>query len=100
VNLRKVAMETGLKRSVALVKTEAFEAILMHLEAGQVIPAHRVAGPILVQCLSGKVDFSTEGDSHVMRPGDWMHLAGGTAHALDAREESVLMVTLLLMPKK
>jgi quercetin dioxygenase-like cupin family protein len=100
VNLREIAMETGLKRSVALVKTEAFEAILMHLDSGQVIPAHRVVGPILVHCLSGEVDFSNEGDSHVMHAGDWMHLAGGILHALDAREETVLMVTLLLLPRK
>ena len=81
--------------SRALVKNEAFEAIVMELTAGKQIPAHSVEGPIIVQCLDGEVDFSVEGQPHVMKAGDWMHLPGGASHALDAHQDTRLLVTIL-----
>lgn len=79
----------------ALVKTGDFEAIVMHLSPSQTIPSHSVDGPLTVQCLNGAVDFSVEGDSRIMRAGDWMFLPGGTAHAVAALEESRVLVTIL-----
>ncbi len=95
VNLATFADQAPKKMANALVKNEHFEAIVMHLPASKTIPPHHVPGPIIVQCLEGKVDFSVEGDSHVMQAGDWMHLPGGASHALDAHEDSRLLVTLL-----
>ncbi|MEX2015279.1 MAG: cupin domain-containing protein, partial [Candidatus Hydrogenedentales bacterium] len=81
--------------SNALVKTDAFEAILMHLPAGKTVPPHAVEGPIIVHCLEGSVNFPVDGQPRPMRAGDWMHLAAGQSHAVEALEESRLLVTIL-----
>jgi len=97
VNLFTLAEAEEAKGSIALVRTEAFEAIHVHLPAAKTIPPHRVEGPLIVQCLSGEVDFSVEGTPHVLRAGDRMHLAGGAMHALEAREDTRILVTLLFI---
>lgn len=79
----------------ALTKNDAFEAIVMHLPPGKTLPPHAVDGPLIVQCLSGEVDFSVEGASRILRAGDWMHLPGGASHAVEAHEESRILVTIL-----
>jgi len=94
-NLNQMAEGLGTKSANALVKTDAFEAILMHLTADKPVPEHKVDGPIIVQCLHGKVDFSVEGESHIMQSGDWMHLAPGALHALKAFESTFILVTIL-----
>lgn len=81
-------------KSVALVKTEQFETICVHLPAGKVMPDHKVGGPIIVQCLSGKCLFSVEGNPKELRSGLWLYLEGGVVHAAEAQEETVLLVTI------
>lgn len=95
VNLRTYAEQALENTSNALVKTDAFEAILMHLPAGKTIPPHAVEGPIIVQCLEGSVNFPVDGDSRPMRAGDWMYLPVGKSHAVEAQEDSRLLVTML-----
>lgn len=95
VNLDTYADQARDKTANALVKHEHFEAIVMHLTADRSIPPHSVEGPIIVQCLAGRVDFLVEGESRLMGPGDWMYLPGGASHAIQPKEDSRLLVTIL-----
>ncbi len=99
VNLNTFANQAREKAATALVKNEHFEAVLMHMNAGQSIPPHAVDGPIIVQCLEGVVDFPIEGKSRVMRAGDWMHVEGGVSHSVNALNKSRLLVTMLFTPR-
>jgi len=81
--------------SNALVKTEAFEAIIMHLSPDRPMPEHSVDGPITLQCLEGAVDLSLDGDVRSMKAGDWMFLPGGLPHTVEAQSESRLLLTIL-----
>lgn len=82
--------------SAALVKTEAFEAIRLVVKEGKSLPPHKVEGPITVQCLSGRCTFHVEDEPRELGPGAWLYLKGGTTHAVEAAEDSVLLVTILL----
>ena len=42
-------------------KTEEMELIRLVLAAGKVLPNHKVAGPITVHCIEGKIEFTTMG---------------------------------------
>lgn len=83
-------------KSSTLVKTSALEVLRLVLPAGKEIAAHKAPGEITVQCLEGRVVFTCHGKSPELLPGDFMYLADSEPHALTARENSVLLVTILL----
>lgn len=86
----------GDDRTRALVKTKEFEAMVVRLVSGKVLPPHKANGPITVQCLSGNVTFSANGSDHPMAAGDWLYLEGNTEHSVTAHEDSALLVTVVL----
>ena len=82
--------------SFALFKSEQLEVMRIVLPAGKAFPPHRVAGEITVQCLEGRIDFSVDGVSQDLRPGQLLHLAGGVLHGLVGVEDSSALVTIVL----
>ncbi|MES2932151.1 MAG: cupin domain-containing protein [Pseudomonadota bacterium] len=80
--------------SIALVNSPTLEVIRLTLPADKAMPLHKVAGEITFQCLSGCIQFSTTGNSHDLRSGQMIYLAGGELHALLALEDSVALLTI------
>ncbi|HLS76356.1 MAG TPA: cupin domain-containing protein [Nocardia sp.] len=66
--------------------------------AGQVLDEHKAPGPILVSCVSGRIDLEVTGGeaqgAHRLEPGSTVYIAGGDPHRLTALEDSVVHVTL------
>ena len=85
-------------RSTTLVKTRSLEVLRLVLPKGKEIPPHKAPGEITVQCIEGRVVFTCHGKSPELLPGDLLYLDASQPHSLDAREDSVLLVTLLLTP--
>ena len=86
-------------RSATLVKTQTLEVLRLVLPKGKEIPSHKAPGDITVQCIEGRVVFTCHGKSPELLPGDLLYLNAPEPHSLAAREDSVLLVTLLLPPK-
>lgn len=84
--------------SYALLKAAQLEVIRVVLMAGKSMPEHQVQGEITVQCLEGVAEFRAGTEMHRMRAGDFLHLDGGVPHALTAREDASLLVTICLLP--
>lgn len=82
--------------SFALLKATQLEVIRVVLLAGKSMPVHQVPGEITVQCLEGVLEFSAHAQQHVLRAGDFLHLDGGVPHALTAREDCSVLVTICL----
>ena len=80
----------------ALLKTGSLELMRIVLLAGRALPAHRVSGEITVQCIEGRVWLRAEAGAHLLEAGDLVLLPGGDLHALDAVEDSSLLVTIVL----
>ena len=99
LNLESLNADLPKNGTFALVKTEHMEVIRMFLPAGKEIPNHQVAGEITVQCLSGRIRFTVDGSPREMSRGEWLYLSGSQDHALEAIEDSVLLVTIQLRPK-
>lgn len=80
----------------AIMKTSGLEVLRVCLAKGRPLPAHRVPGPITVQCLSGRIELSAAGAVREMGPGDWLYLEGGAEHSLSAIEDARVLVTIVL----
>jgi quercetin dioxygenase-like cupin family protein len=80
----------------ALLKTGTLELVRIVLAAGRALPAHRVSGEITVQCIEGRVWLRAEAGAHLLEAGDLVLLPGGDLNALDAVEDSSLLVTIVL----
>ena len=80
----------------ALLKTGTLELMRIVLLAGRSLPPHRVSGEITVQCIEGRVWLRAEAGAHLLEAGDLVLLPGGDLHALDAVEDSSLLVTIVL----
>lgn len=85
-------------QSLALFKDPHLEVIRMILPAGKAIPPHHVAGPITIHCLAGEVSVRSEQQEHQLYAGDLQYFTGGVAHQLQAITDSILLVSIVLLP--
>jgi quercetin dioxygenase-like cupin family protein len=74
--------------------------------AGRTTPApgplagrqHQVAGEITLLCIEGLIEFTAQGRSQRMAPGQLIHLAGGEPHALRAVDDATALLTICVAP--
>ena len=92
-------LEADDARTQTLVKTSTLEVIRMVLPAGKEIREHQAKGDITVQCLAGRVDFQVAGESRDLKPGAFLYLDAGAPHALKTLDDSVLLLTIALVPQ-
>lgn len=82
-----------------IVRADGGNIIAFTFAAGQSMPEHQAAHPIIVQCLSGYLDFTVEGQTVPMEPGVVLHLTARVPHdvvcPVNVTEDSVLMLTML-----
>lgn len=83
--------------ALALAKTDEMEIIRMTLPKGRLMPEHHVPGEITLVCLRGEVTLEAHGRSQSLRSGQAVYLNGGQAHALRAEQDSLVLLTILLV---
>ncbi len=82
--------------AIALAKTDELELIRMCMPKGKTMPEHHVLGEITLLCLQGQVALDAHGSVQLLGPGQMVYLNGGQAHALEACEDSLLLLTILM----
>ena len=100
IDLQTFGPEHKDTHTVALVKTNCFEAVRLFTGAGHTVPPHKVDGPIIVQCLRGEATFFAGEDPKELSPGTWLHVEGGKVHSIEARTDCVLLVTIIFANHK
>lgn len=95
VDLATWATDLPQEKSKAIVKTGAMELARLVLPAGHVMPEHRVDGPIVVQCVSGRLAISMPGGERELRAGQLLYLAPGEPHAVRGIEDAVAVLTIV-----
>ena len=60
----------------------------------QIMKAHKTAYPITVMVLRGAIDFGVEGRTLHLKSGDLIALEPNVVHSLEAKEESVVRLSL------
>jgi quercetin dioxygenase-like cupin family protein len=95
VHLPPLASMAAETKTSALVKTDRFEAVHLLLRSGETIAPHAVEGYCTLQCLEGTVALETSSQSITLEAGDWIYLGRGERHALNATEDSTVLLTIL-----
>lgn len=87
-------------KTTTLAKTADLELIRLVLPVGKELPTHKVPGEITVQCLEGRVAFTSGNKTQELVAGQMLYLTGDEPHALKAIEDTSLLVTILLSKGK
>lgn len=95
VNLQTLKTGMSSEQTFALIKTEDMEVIRMVLPRGKDVMEHSVEGGISVQCIEGEVIFHIGDEAQTLSPSDWLYLKKGQPHAIHAKTDAVLLVTIL-----
>jgi quercetin dioxygenase-like cupin family protein len=82
--------------STSLIKTGRIQLLHLVLAPHQDQPQHHVEDECTIHCLEGLVEVVTGNGVRQLRPGNIVVLPAGQQHALRARAESAVLVTLLL----
>lgn len=98
IDLPTAAVSQGETGTIALFKAEQLEVIRMVLPAGQDVPPHSVEGEITAHCLSGRVSITGPERTVELGAGQMLYLSGGQEHSLRALADSILLVTICLVP--
>lgn len=85
-------------RTTALLKAKQLVVVRLVLHAGKSLREHAAPGEVTVHCIEGRVEFTLPRATHVLGPGDWIHLEAHEPHALRAIADASLLVTICLQP--
>lgn len=80
--------------AITLVKQEGMSVVLTHLHAGGSLEEHAAPGPITVQVLDGHVRIKIDDEAVDVSAGRLVAFKGGVRHAVDAMEDSTLLLTI------
>lgn len=75
-----------------LVDEENLQVTHLQIKKGEEVPSHKSDKSVVVVIYKGKVDFSGENGSEIIVPGDIIVMDPEEMHALNAIEDSDLMV--------
>lgn len=81
-------------RTTALIKTPNLELIRLVVPRGKEIPTHATRGEITVQCLEGRIAFTTDGVTHEMTTGQLLSLPAEQPHSVLGIDDASLLVTI------
>ncbi len=77
-----------------IVKYPDLRLVLMALKGGALLKEHRTAGRIAIQMLSGAMTVKADGQVHEMTAGKLLTLEQDVAHEVEARTDSVFLLTI------
>lgn len=86
--------------NTAVLKAKELEVIRLVVPAGKTLPQHQVPGEITLLCIEGECELKTPGALQVLATGDFVHLEGGTPHALTGRSNASLLLTISLCTER
>ena len=82
----------GVKR---VLVADGARVVVFNFAAGQGLAEHTAAFPILVQSIRGHIQFTADGRTTDLRPGDIAHLQARLRHAVHAVTDATLQLVML-----
>jgi len=98
IELRRGEDDIANFTSIALIKTDHMELIRLVLPKEKPMPEHYVEGEMTLLCLEGEIAFQAHGRTTILQPNEMVYLAGGEPHAIQANQDAVALLTILLHP--
>lgn len=84
--------------SRVVVNNQILRFVLFSFDEGQLLTEHASPRAVVVQLLSGKMEFTVSGETSVLSGGDIVYLAPGDRHSLTAIEPCHMALTLVNVP--
>ena len=81
--------------SRTLLRTENGRVVLFGFSEGQELTEHTSAQHATVQILSGECEFDLAGETHSLRAGDYLYMPPGLPHAVRAKTQFSMLLTLV-----
>ena len=81
--------------SKTITKQARMELARIVLRAGESWEEHRVDGPIVFQCLSGRIRFRVASEDRLLTAGRLLYLQGGEVHAVHAETDAAALLTIV-----
>ena len=85
--------------SKVLLKTPDLRLVLFVMQAGSRMPQHHSEGRIAVHCLRGSIRLQLPSEARNLREDDVLALDRKVEHDMQAIEDSVFLLTLVLPPQ-
>ncbi|WP_235174464.1 cupin domain-containing protein [Tomitella biformata] len=82
----------GVKR---VMVEDGARVVIFNFAAGQELTEHTAAFPILVQSVAGHLQFTADGRTTDLHPGDIAHLSARLPHAVHAVTDATLQLVML-----
>ncbi|MFC2346003.1 cupin domain-containing protein [Campylobacter sp.] len=95
--MEKIVWQHNVFNGVAITKLfdgPNSKEIRINLEKGAQMKEHKAPGAIMVQVLSGKIDFSVGENNFILNALDMITLEPNVVHALAALENSIVRLSL------
>lgn len=90
-----VSIQPGAVVSKVVHRDDDLDVTVFGFDAGEGLTEHAAARAAIVQVLSGRLRFTVDGEELDIAPGAWLHMSVGAAHALEAQEPTIMLLTLL-----
>lgn len=71
------------------------KVVLFGLAGGQEMSRHTAASAAMVEILQGQVRFTLDGEEKELSTGSWVFMEANVPHAVYARSDAILLLTLL-----
>lgn len=96
IDVRPLGSKISDSITETLVKTDRLEVIRLVVPAGKEIAPHKVSGHVTVQCLEGRIKFTTPAGIRELAAGQMLYLGAGDEHAVKGVEDASVLLTILL----
>ncbi|HEX2782111.1 MAG TPA: cupin domain-containing protein [Ilumatobacteraceae bacterium] len=80
--------------SKVIHRDDSLNVTVFGFDAGQELTEHRAARAAVVQVITGRLQFTVDGQVLDAGPGSWLHMAPETPHSLVAMEPTIMLLTL------
>ena len=79
---------------MTVYKTKGMRIVLIALHEDTIIDKHTTNGIVSVQVLEGEINFTANGESAILKPGQIITLHRNVPHTVAAVKESVFLLTV------
>jgi quercetin dioxygenase-like cupin family protein len=81
--------------SQSVLKEDKLDVTLFRFDAKQELTEHSSAYPAIVQALEGEATMTVGKDKVLLKPGSYLYMAPGLAHALLCKTPFTMLITLV-----
>jgi quercetin dioxygenase-like cupin family protein len=96
IDVRPLAENLAGARTRVLAKSEGLEIIRLVIPRGTETPTHATRGEVTVQCLEGRVAFTSKGVRHELGAGEMLYLEGEQSQSVVGIDDASVLLTIAL----